>query len=663
MRKKARFSAPPTPKPRLDPLRQILQQALAHYEAGRFVQMEVLCRRVLTSAPKNADALHLLGVMWWKRCDLTKALPLLEQAVALNQSHANYHLSLATVLAGLGQSPEAAAHYTLALQFDPTLTQAYNNLGNLLSQENRHSEAIPLYKKALQLNPKMTLAHYNLGNTLQHMGDYENALYYYQKGLDCLPDNDIANMIKVQLALAQPAIPGSQAQINQARTRTVLLLKELLAAKAQFAANQAFNSANFFFAYQGMNNRDLQQVLAKFWLITCPELRPRELPWEIYPRRGERIQLGICSSLLHQHTIGKLYQGLIDHLDRHRFEVWLLRPSDSKNDTMSVRIQAAADHVVPLSNIHEQARQQIAELALDILFYPDIGMMPFSYYLIFHRLAPVQCVSWGHPDTTGVPTIDYFLSSELMESKYADQHYTEQLIRLRHLPTYYYHPAVDDLIPDRASIGLPENGKVKLYVCPQSLFKFHPETDHALGELLRRDPNSVLVLIHGIHRTWSDLLRQRFANCFPDVVNRVAFVNRLSEQQFLMLLKCADVLLDPPHFGGGNTSYEALALEIPIVTWPGPFMRGRVTAGIYRTMGFTDLIADDAEHYLQLAYRVANDLEYRRYCQEQIRQRSSVLYENMAAVHEMEDFFIAALAAAHRGERLTQWPLTTENPT
>jgi len=661
MRKKTHSSTPPAPKPRLDPLRQTLQQALAHYEAGRLVQMEALCHRVLTAAPQNADALHLLGAMWWKRGDPAKALPLFEQAVAQNQNHANYHLSLATTLAGLGQSPEAATHYTWALQLDPTLTEAYNNLGNLLLHENRHSEAIPLYRKALELDPKLTLAYYNLGNALQHMGDYENALFYYQKGLDGLPESSIANMIKVQSALSQPAIPNSQAQINHARTRTILLLKELLGAKAQFAAAQAFNSANFFFAYQGMNNRDLQRVLAKFWLITCPELRPRELPWEIYPRRGERIQLGICSSLLHQHTIGKLYQGLIDHFDRRCFEVWLLRPSDSKSDAMSAQLQAAADHVVHLSSIHEQARQQIAELALDILFYPDIGMMPFSYYLSFHRLAPVQCTSWGHPDTTGVPTMDYFLSSELIEEKYADQHYTEQLIRLRHLPTYYYHPAVDDLIPDRASIGLPESNQVKLYVCPQSLFKFHPEADHALGDLLRRDPNGVLVLIHGIHRTWSDLLRQRFANCFPDVVDRVAFVNRLSEKQFLMFLKCANVLLDPPHFGGGNTSYEAFAMEIPIVTWPGPFMRGRVTAGIYQSMGFTELIADNAEHYLQLAYRIANDLEYRQYCQERIRQCSSVLYENIEVVREMEDFFIAALTAARQGERLIRWPLTTEN--
>ena len=52
-------------------------------------------------------------------------------------------------------------------------------------------------------------------------------------------------------------------------------------------------------------------------------------------------------------------------------------------------------------------------------------------------LAPIQCASWGHPDTTGLPTIDYFLSGELMEPPDADEHYTERLVRLPNLAIYY----------------------------------------------------------------------------------------------------------------------------------------------------------------------------------------------------------------------------------
>ncbi len=53
----------------------------------------------------------------------------------------------------------------------------------------------------------------------------------------------------------------------------------------------------------------------------------------------------------------------------------------------------------------------------------------------------------------------------------------------------------------------------------------------------------------------------------------------MAGERFLTLLWAADAVLDPPHFGSGNSSYEAFALGAPIVTWPGAFMRGRVTAG------------------------------------------------------------------------------------
>lgn len=132
----------------------------------------------------------------------------------------------------------------------------------------------------------------------------------------------------------------------------------------------------------------------------------------------------------------------------------------------------------------------------------------------------------------------------------------------------------------------------------------------------------------------------------PDVVNRIVFLPRIPTSQFLRLLEIADVLLDPPAFGGGNTSYEAFAMGTPIVTWPGPFMRGRVTLGCYREMGIDDLIVASAEDYVRLALRLANDRDFRNAMSAKIKERSHVLYENRAVISELEDFFVAAVQAA-----------------
>ena len=137
----------------------------------------------------------------------------------------------------------------------------------------------------------------------------------------------------------------------------------------------------------------------------------------------------------------------------------------------------------------------IEEREIDILVYADIGMEALSYSLAFSRLAPVQCVTLGHPVTTGIQTVDYYISTEALETEASDQHYTERLVRLQHLPIYFYKPKVPQELQDRKHFGLPEDCHV--YACLQSLFKFHPRFDEVLGAILRADPGGVLVLSQG----------------------------------------------------------------------------------------------------------------------------------------------------------------------
>ncbi len=81
-------------------------------------------------------------------------------------------------------------------------------------------------------------------------------------------------------------------------------------------------------------------------------------------------------------------------------------------------------------------------------------MDPFTYTLALSRLAPVQCVTWGHPSTTGLETIDYYLSSELFETEDADQYYTEKLVRLKTIPAYSYRPTPPSPLKKRDQFGL-----------------------------------------------------------------------------------------------------------------------------------------------------------------------------------------------------------------
>ncbi|MEO1995643.1 MAG: hypothetical protein ABGZ17_10255, partial [Planctomycetaceae bacterium] len=294
---------------------------------------------------------------------------------------------------------------------------------------------------------------------------------------------------------------------------------------------------------------------------------------------------------------------------------------------------------------------RIERANLDVLFYADLGMDSVTYALAHSRLAPVQCTTWGHPSTTGLSTIDYFLSSHLLEIPEADEHYTERLIRLSCLPTYYVRPTLPTEIRSRKELGLPRD--CHLYLCPQSLFKLHPDFDSIMGGILQSDPQAIIVLIAGLHATWEQQVRQRIARALPDCHERILIIPRVNAIDFQHLLGCADVMLDPLHFSGGNTSYQAFAMGLPIVTLPSQFMRGRVTAAQCRLLGLDDLVVSTIDEYVQRATAIATHPQYRKSLTAHIREHNDALFENDDVVTEIQAFMEHAVEwhDSHQGIR------------
>jgi predicted O-linked N-acetylglucosamine transferase (SPINDLY family) len=452
--------------------------------------------------------------------------------------------------------------------------------------------------------------------------------------------------LRIKAALILPVIYASLEEIDQHRRRVEATVARLLDENLTIAnPAEDVGTTAFELAYQGRNDRDLQVAFATLYARATPTLNYvaphciRPTP----PPASQPLRVGFLSRFFHNHTIGRLNVGLIRQLARPDFHITVLRPP-GKDDALARSIQAAADAVVALPEHLDLARRRIAEQQLDVLFYTDVGMDPFTYFLAFARLAPVQCVTWGHPVTTGIPALDYFLSSELLEAEGAQAHYTEKLVQTRTLSTHYSRPSLPLLAKGRAELGLPVHGH--LYGCPQTLFKFHPEFDALLGSILRRDPQGTLALIAGKHPSWDNLLRQRFARTIPELADRIIFLPRLTHEDFLSMNAACDVLLDPIHFGGGNTAYEALALGVPIVTWPSAFLRGRITLALFKKIGVLDGVVDTAEEYVERAVRLGTEPEYRAEVRARILASCGALYEDTAAVRELEQFFKDAVAAA-----------------
>jgi len=582
---------------------QYLKNAINHHLSGNTTAASKLYNKILIKYPDNLTSL-------------------------VNQG---------AILMESGQLSDATHLFERVLMLAPKDIEALNNLGNCLQELGHSNKALEQFKKAHILDPNNSTVSGNLSRCLLRKGDYKSAIEILESAIILDPENIGLKFINV---LALPVIPEDLNQLNFARKRQASLIQDLL--EKNLPLTDPINEigmTNFLAAYHGKNERKVQEQLAICYQNACPQLNFTS-PHISQRRKQKYIRIGFVSKHLGNHTIGKLNQALITGLDKEQFQSYLFCPEVDKYKQKQV-LDKFGQHIneiyFPAPTITD-LRSIISKMELDILYYPDIGMDPITYFLSFSRLAPIQCVTWGHPITTGIPTIDYFISSELTELKLENNHYTEKLVRLKTFSTDYAIPHLHKSLKynDKFNIKVGSN----IYMCPQSLFKIHPDFDQILGNILRKDPKGELILLEGQHEEWAVRLKNRFKQTIPDVNSRIRFLPRLNGSDFLQCVSLADVILDTPHFCGGNTSYEALAVGKIVVTLPSRFMRGRLTLGLYRQMGINELIAKTAEDYVKIAIKYGTDEKERIQVEKRIRATRKKIFNTRLGTRAHEKFFI-----------------------
>ncbi|MGO9443348.1 MAG: tetratricopeptide repeat protein [Thiobacillaceae bacterium] len=567
-----------------------------------------------------------------------KAIRKSKDVVAARRLLADCHYNQGVIhLLHSGLTRSAEEQFRLALDVNPQHVDALVNLGGMFVQQGKFEEAIDHYVKALEFEPGRVTCLKDLAQTYQRLDRLDEAAAILLKIAE-LDKEDGSSLLREALLVCS-VIPDREYPV-QVRQRIDNRLAKLEASERRIADPAWFPGTYFYLSYHGLCNKQLHTRIAATHLHLAPSLAWRSPHVDEWIGTSGRIRIGVASANLSNHSIGHTSRGLVETLDRSRFEVVVIRIGATPSDEVALAIDRAADRVlrVPGGDL-QKMREAIAALALDILFWQDIGMDPISYLLAFARLAPVQLTSFGHPDTTGIPNIDYFMSSSLYEVAEAQADYSEQLVVLPDVGTlaYYYRPP-RPTGENRKAFGLSDDDH--LYLCPQALFKIHPDMDDVLLDIVERDDRTRIVLVEPAQHHLRDSIERRMATLSPKLLARLTFIGRLPHTEYLRLVRCADVMLDTLHFSGQNTSLEGFAMGIPIVTLPGALQRSRHTYGMYRAMNFMDLVAESKSDYATKAVAVANDQSFRMHCQARIEGASGVLYQSTPFIRHCE----AALA-------------------
>ncbi|CAN0159173.1 unnamed protein product [Ascophyllum nodosum] len=612
--------------------------------------------------------------------------------------------NLASLLHERGDLEGAVKGYRALLRDSPRSAIVLNNLGTvLLSLEEGHQEGLAMLDEALSLEPSNVEIMMNVGLQSQDSGDLDRARTLYLRRKWKRNDG-----LAVRRAIMLPPVMLSEDEIDREKARLAQAVEDLIHRDPPLVIPdpvRGLERVQFYLVYRGGNHRELQQNIARMHTLASPmilsvspalqdigRVKPSSgantvstttgfdgLESGIRATKTLPLRVGFVSKFFgDEEPHGMLLEGIIRHLPREHFHVTVC-PIAHPKARLSPVLADAADEVVKLPGKLRASKKILGELMLDVLVYADMNSEPISHFLGFSRLARVQAAFWGNPITTGIPSIDYFISAEVMEPQNRtmlsenDEAYSEQVVLLGGQGIWYEQPIrAQSLGRDspairgmkkaelrrhlKSKLGLEEDSLV--YMCPQSLFKLRPAFDLVLRDIIqafadrphqessatstgiKASRKAYVVLIEGRRKRWTEELWRRLEASVPEIISQAYRAKQTTSAgaAFHSLLASADVLLHPFPFGGSKTAADGLSLGVPVVAMEGSALPGRMAYSLYRTMGLDGpmnsgcCVARDREGYVQLAVRLGRDARYRRWAGDLIDRRSEVLWDRREVV-------------------------------
>jgi protein O-GlcNAc transferase len=607
---------------------------IALEKLGRFEEAMASYDQALVLAPSLVGAWIGRGTVMMKRRHFQSALDSFEKALGLRIGDASLWVHKASALLAMERPVDALGCAEEAVRLRNDFAAAHNAKAGALRRLYRHAAALQSLDRALELDPADRDSWCNRGVLLGELGNIGAAVQSYRRALE-LDAHHIQAWTSL-LASYIPVVPGSEheADVGRRAFDTELSTFERTTSARALSTDQALAAAQqtlFYLSYQEQCNRTLltrfRRPLAERLTDFVEGPRPDV---GIHSGATPRFKVGFVSAHVFDHSVyTAILAGWLGGLRRAHAELSIFYVG-TKEDLATQHARQSVDRFeTGIRSVPDWAGL-IHDRALDALIFPEIGMDDVTLGLASLRLCSHQLAGWGHPETSGLPTIDKFLSADRLEPPDAEEHYSEQLVRLPNLGVYYEPHEVPPTADDPTAIRLrPE----PLFVCAGVPFKYAPQHDRIFVELARRLGACRFLFFQHEKFELSRRLLQRISKAVQaaglDPTRHLVLLPWQPRASFFGLLRSADVYLDTIGFSGFNTLMQAVECKIPCVTFEGRFLRGRLGSGILRHIGLDELVATDIDGYIDLATRLAESSTYRTAIREKLGLAASKAYRDV----------------------------------
>jgi predicted O-linked N-acetylglucosamine transferase (SPINDLY family) len=627
-------------------------------EQGRLAEATATFEQALQVSPESADILNNLGLALARQKRFAEAINTYQQAISFRPDYAHAHYNLGLALNSQGQRDTAIEEYRCALRLVPNYPEALNDLGNALGEQGKLDEAILSYQQALRFRPHFADAHYNLAVVLGKQNKHHAALFHYQEAIRHKPHYAEAHMnlgnVLHGLWRFDEAVASYQEALRHRPTFSEALhglagvylrqgrvdeaaeaFKEALRLQPDSAALQS----NLLFCMNYDPGADLDEVFEahrRFGEAHEQQDKPdSDSSFIADPSSiNRRLRIGYVSPDLRYHALARYFEPVLKHHDAGQVEVFCYAEVATP-DPVTVRLQtlvqelqerATAAHLLSTSDMHwrstcgmtdAEVAQQIRDDGIDIVV--DLAGHTANNRLCALALkpAPIQATWLGYMNSTGLRSMDYRLTDEVLDPPGQTVLDTEELVRLDGGMCCFAPP------PDAPVVSpLPALSRGYLtFGSLHNLFKLNTTVFDLWSRLLKALPTARLLMFrHTLVGSARDHIHREFTQrgIGPEQLD---FRQGTDAEGYLRIYDEIDVGLDSFPYTGGVTTCESLWMGVPVLSLCGSRPASRNSAGILARVGLSDWAVETEEQYLTMGASLANDLERLARLRAELRER------------------------------------------